>query len=371
MASTSHNDLTFHILRSKAALEEIEPKWNALFEESAHGSQLFLSFNWLWHWVNLLQNPADELLIAIASKEGQPVIIAPLCLQKRMGLKIITWAGAPVSQYGDILIREDVDNLSWLKEAFKYLVEEIRPDIFHLRKVRFDAAITPFLENNAATILEETAAPYIEILGAENFTEFNKRYSQRSRKAKRRHRRKLEEHGTLGFHIYTEGPAAEKAASKAISLKRQWLKEMNIIAPAFSDTSLDDFFKAAAASTTRPVGLKVSELTVNGAPVALEIGIEQKNHYGAHLGAYDPAFTAHSPGTLQMQDTIAALIEEGVEIIDLFAPGDSYKFEWTGQSVPVYDFAYPISLIGRLYEALYLKRLRPGLKRLAAKLSRK
>lgn len=371
MANASQNDLTFQIIRTKAAFEALEPGWNALFAENADGPQLFLSFNWLWHWVNQLKKPEHELLIAVALKAGEPVIIAPLCLQKRLGLKIITWAGAPVSQYGDILIKDDVDNLTSLKEAFKYLVEEIRPDIFHLRKVRFDAAITPFLENNAATILEETAAPYIEILGAENFSEFNKRYSQRSRKSKRRHRRKLEEHGPVEFEIFKEGPEAAAAASHAIRLKRQWLKEMNIISPAFQNDLIDNFFKAAAASTSRPVGLRVSELKVSGAPVALEIGIEHKNHYGAHLGAYDPAFTAHSPGTLQMQDTIAALIEDGVEIIDLFAPGDSYKFEWTEQSVPVYDFAYAISLKGWLYEALYLTRLRPGLKRLAAKLSRK
>lgn len=63
-----------------------------------------------------------------------------------------------------------------------------------------------------------------------------------------------------------------------------------------------------------------------------------------------------------MQDTIAALIEKGVKVIDLFAPGDKYKYEWTDLSVPVYDFAYSTSLKGKIYEEAFLKRARPALK---------
>ncbi|GJM03741.1 MAG: hypothetical protein DHS20C08_22420 [Rhodomicrobium sp.] len=371
MTDANTSDLTFTIIRHKTDLLASEKGWNELYDESGKNSQIFLTFNWLWHWLDAHQSPSENLIILTASQAGKLVLIAPLTSEKRYGLNIVTWAGSPVSQYGDILIKEHIENHNWLKEAFKFLVDEIRPDIFHLRKVRFDAAITPLLENYTATILDETAAPYIEILGAQNFTEFNKRYSQRSRKSKRRHRRKLEEHGALSFSLIKEGPEAEAAAMKAITQKRAWLKEMKIISPAFNTDLIDRFFKKAAASTERPAGIRVSELKVDGKTVATEIGVQVKDYYGAHLGTYDPDYTSHSPGSLQIQDTIAALIEDGVEVVDLFAPGDTYKYEWSKQTIPVFDFAYSISLKGKLYETLYLKRLRPALKMLAARLSRK
>lgn len=371
MTDARKSDLTFSIIRNKNDMLAVEPDWNQLYQESGRRAQIFLTFNWLWHWLDAAQIPPENLIILTARNEGQLVLIAPLTIEKKSGLKIITWAGSPVSQYGDILLKEHVNNLNWLKDAVNFLINELKPDLFHLRKVRFDASITPLLEAYSATLLEETAAPYIETLGAENFTEFNKRYSQRSRKSKRRHRRKLEEHGQISFELSKEGPVAKVAALNAIAQKRAWLKTMKIISPAFKTDLIDRFFEKAVASTERPTGLCASELKVDGKTIATEIGVRVNSYYGAHLGTYDPSFIAHSPGSLQIQETIAALINEGIEIIDLFAPGDTYKYEWTKQAVPVYDFAYSTSLKGKIYESLYLARLRPVLKKGAAALSQR
>lgn len=359
----------FNIIQSFAGLKDLQQSWNELFEAHGRGPQLFQSFNFIWHWANQTPSPEKKLRIVTAHLDGELVIVAPLYMERKFGLKVLSWAGGPVAQYGDILMKDHVDNLMWLKDAFKYVCETLRPDLFYLRKTRFDAAVTPLLENNAATILEENAAPYIEIRGAESFTEFSKRYSQRSRKSKRRHRRKLEEHGELGFALLVESSEANAAANHAIALKRQWLNDMKIISPAFKTDILDRFFDATSKPGDHPIGLLVSQLSVAEKPVALEIGMRAKNYYGAHLGAYDPAYIAHSPGTLQMQDTIAGLINEGIEIIDLFAPGDQYKYEWTDQSVPVYDFAYSVTMLGRAFEEVYLLRLRPTLKITAKSLS--
>ena len=361
----------FNIIQSLDGLDELEQSWNDLFAAHGNGPQLFQSYNFIWQWAHQFKKPPANLRIITAHLDGELVIAAPLCLERKCGLKILTWAGSPVSQYGDILMKDHVDNLHWLKDAFKYICKTLRPDLFYLRKTRFDADVTPFLENNAATILEENAAPYIEIRGAENFTEFSKRYSQRSRKSKRRHRRKLEEHGTLSFAMLEEGDEANAAARHAITLKRQWLNDMKIISPAFKTDSLDRFFDNSSKANDHPVGILVSKLSVEDRPVALEIGMRAKSYYGAHLGAYDPAYIAHSPGTLQIQDTIAELITKGVETIDLFAPGDLYKYEWTDQSVPVYDFSYAVTALGRAYEEAYLLRIRPTLKIAATNLSKK
>lgn len=353
---------TFSIITTISEFNELQEEWNTLFETHASGTQLFQTYNWIWHWINQFENNPKDIKILTGHIDEKLVLLAPLVQEKKLGLKILKWVGEPVSQYGDILIEEDPQNLQWLKAGFNYLNDTLKPDLFYLRKTRFDAAITPLLEMYNATILEETAAPYIEILGDKDFTEFNKRYSQRSRKAKRRHRRKLEEKGPLTFNLYEEGSEANRAANHAINLKREWLKATKTISPAFNGPLIDNFFDAASKENNHSANIKVSELCVDNHPAAIEIGIFVKDYYGAHLGVYDPAYIAHSPGSLQMQDTIAALIEKGVKVIDLFAPGDKYKYEWTDLSVPVYDFAYSTSLKGKIYEEAFLKRARPALK---------
>ena len=352
----------FKIITSITEFDKLEAAWSQLFETYANGTQLFQTYNWIWHWVHQFEAKPKNIQILTGYIDEKLVIIAPLVMEKKLGLKVLKWIGEPVSQYGDILIEENPQNLQWLKAGFKYLNETLKPDLFYLRKTRFDAAITPLLEMYSATILEETAAPYIEILGDKDFTEFNKRYSQRSRKAKRRHRRKLEEKGPLTFNLFDEGTEANRAANHAVNLKREWLKATKTISPAFSTRLIDDFFNATTKENDHSAGIKVSELCVDNHPAAIEIGLLVKDYYGAHLGVYDADYIAHSPGSLQMQDTIAALIEKGVKTIDLFAPGDPYKYEWTDLSVPVYDFAYSTSMKGKLYEEVFLKRARPAIK---------
>ena len=369
MSEPDNDTLSFNIIQTKQGFEGLEEGWNQLFEESGRPSQLFQTYNWIWHWIDQFPTPPQNLVILTGHQNNELVLIAPLVLTKKAGIKTLQWIGEPVSQYGDIVIKNDGNNLQWLQQGFSFLTKSLKPDLFYLRKTRFDATITPLLENYGATVLVETQAPYIEMLGAKTFAEFNKRYSQRSRKSKRRHRRKLEEHGSLSFDFFKEGAQAELAAQQAIDLKRQWLKSIGLVSPAFQGAILDRFFKRAACSETHPTGLRVSQLCVDERPAAIEIGIQNNSYYGAHLGAYDPDFIAHSPGSLQMQDTISALIDEGVEIIDLFAPGDPYKFEWTQQSVPVYDFSFPLSIKGHIYEKMYLKRARPWLKKCVNKLS--
>lgn len=361
--------IEFDIIRTIEGFKALEPEWHTLFTNIGRGPHIFQSYNWIWHWTRHCLKPSQKLLILTARIDSELVVIAPLLMEKKAGIKIIKWVGEPVSQYGDILIKEHANALHWLKEGFNFLCDTVKPDLFYLRKTRFDSALTPLLENYEATILEEYAAPYIESLGATNFTEFNKRYSQRSRKSKRRHRRKLEEKGTLKFEIHTAGPEAKRAAAHAIRLKRDWLKAMNRVSPAFQSKAIDNFFTDICEKNGRPAGLVVSELTLDGRPVAIEIGIRQGNYYGAHLGAYDPAFRAHSPGSLQMQDTIAALIEDGVEVIDLFAPKDNYKSEWTDLSVPVYDFGYAITYRGAACQKLLLEIIRPLVKTILAKIA--
>lgn len=359
----------FEIINTKQQFEQLETEWNALFEAHGRGVQLFQTYNWIWHWINQFKTAPDNLLILTGRLDEELILVAPFVIEKRLGIKIIKWLGEPVSQYGDIILKDDINNLQWLKDGFNFLIQREKPDLFHLRKTRLDAAITPLAENYGATILEETAAPYIEMRGDKDFTEFSKRYSQRSRKAKRRHRRKLEEKGALTFSLFKESDEANRAAMHAIRLKRQWLKDTKTISPAFGTTIIDDFFDNATRVNNHSANIHVSELCVNNHPAALEIGVRAKDYYGAHLGVYDPQYIAHSPGSLQMQDTIAELIEQGVTTIDLFAPADSYKYEWTEQSVPVFDFAYSTSLKGQLYAQTWLQHIRPGLKNQAKKIT--
>ena len=356
---------SFNLVTTLKQFETLKEDWTRLYDKHGQGIQLFQDYNWIFHWLKNFNGAETSLTIVTGVLNDELVMVIPLVLKRPAGLRVLEWAGSPVSQYGDILMKPEANNMHWITEGFKFISNKIKPDLYHLRKTRFDSTVFPLLENIEATVLEEMAAPYIEIRGAENFTEFNKRYSQRSRKSKRRHRRKLEEHGETDFAIHKNGPEAANIIAEALKQKRQWLKDNHIYSIAFQTDGIESFWNSVATDQSNPVNLRTSHLMVADQTAAIEVGLIAKNRYGAHIGSYNREFIQHSPGSLQMQDTIAALIKEGIETIDLFAPADTYKIEWTDLSTPVYDIAYPATLKGRAYSSLYLQCIRPALKLLA------
>ena len=55
-------------------------------------------------------------------------------------------------------------------------------------------------------------------------------------------------------------------------------------------------------------------------------------------------------------------VENGYASYDLLAPNDTYKRRWSTGEVEIADFAYPVTLKGKLLVRVYMKRLRPALK---------
>ncbi|MFM9616224.1 hypothetical protein ACKI18_47665, partial [Streptomyces niveiscabiei] len=89
-----------------------EADWNALFACCAKGANLFLSFNWNWHWANVyLADAASRRRLAVLAvyREDRLVALWPLQETRLLGARVLEWMGGPVSQYGDILIDPNED----------------------------------------------------------------------------------------------------------------------------------------------------------------------------------------------------------------------------------------------------------------------
>jgi CelD/BcsL family acetyltransferase involved in cellulose biosynthesis len=56
---------------------------------------------------------------------------------------------------------------------------------------------------------------------------------------------------------------------------------------------------------------------------------------------------------------------EGLECFDFMAPAAGYEENWADVAIRVSDFVIPVTLIGRLYDKVYLESLRPHLVQMA------
>ena len=364
--------LTLEVISAAQDFEALESEWNRLFAESALPHHHFLSFAWNWHWhEHYVRAPGSgfngELCLVTGRANDRLVLIWPLARETRFGFTQLTFMGDPVTQYGDVLVEDGTLTNLWLKQAYDFVCRSLNSDAVFLRKVRADSNIAPLLRAEGVSVTAELEAPYIDLTRFETYEDYFTTFGKRARKNRRRHRRRMEEEGKITYTFHKSGARAGEIAAEAVALKRLWLKTKGLFSRAYATKAIDAFFQAACTSTERPVGAHITKWDVDGRTGSIELALEHGGAHIAHIGVYHPEFERHSPGTLQMEDTIRSCIDRGLSCYDLMAPADSYKLQWCDRTVEVCDYALPASPLGQLYVAVYLRGVRQtGKKVLAA-----
>jgi len=342
----------------------IEADWTALHAEVGRTAHVFQSFNWCWHWCrHYLDDQAGgpRLAIVTGRAAGRLVLLMPLVVQRSAGLRELTWLGAPVSQYGDLIVAPQAADPDTLEAAWRLAVAETRADVANLRRVRADAMASPLMERIGATVTATEEAPYLDVARDTSFANWEDRRQPKARKNRRRQARRLAETGETTFLSESGSHEAGLLAGHAVRLKRETLGTKGAISTALADARFEAFFTDAAQGLGRPAGVSVLAMTCAGAPVAIKIVLENKGAAFLHVAVFEPQFEKCGPGALLLEHLVDRTIRAGRHTLDLLPPRHEYKMDFGDGVVTVTDYAKALSTAGWLYMQGYL-RLRRRLK---------
>lgn len=354
-AAADTHGLAFSLVQDRAGFDSLEAEWRDLFARAGQSHQMFQCYNWLWHWCGAYLDAdaganGPRLSILVARHQGRAVVIWPLVRNRHMGAVQLTWMGAPVSQYGDVLLDDGPQAQEWLRASWDFLNANLGADLLYLPRVRADAAVAPLLEALGHAPLAEMDAPYVELSQFTDYKAYQAHFSAHMRRNRRRQARRLAEQGPISVEILNDGKAARKVAKQAFAFKREWLKSRALVSSAFADERFDAFFLSALSAPDRPAGCVTFVLRVADVPAAIEICVACKGRYVTHVRSFNPTpeIAAQAPGALLMGEIVANCFMRDVETFDLMAPGDAYKYEWADRAMKVRSYAIPRSTRGKL-----------------------
>lgn len=336
-------------------------RWRSLESVSVGSGGVFQSFDWLRPMMNLTDR--QPCVVALEDARG-PAVIAPFSLVSWGGLQVLEWLGEPMLAYGDLLARADVDVIESLGRGLAFLQQKGRRlDALHLRKVREDAAIAPFLRKMGAPC-GSSRSPHTDLREFPNFEAFLASRNKRSMKGYRRRSRRLAEEGKLHFWVHRAGPEAQTLARKGLDLKLEWMRAQGRVSRTFSSAARLEALIAGVGE--QATGACVSGLFLNERPLAIEIGYIQNSHYYSFMGAMDLDYSANSPGNLQIMETMRWCFNQGITVFDFLPPESDYKRSWATGDLGLSDYCFAFTPLGRLYSDLYVKSLHPLLLRAQA-----
>ena len=363
--------IVFDLVRDIRSLCVLEHEWQSLFQRASKSHNVFQAFSWVKIWAQHYAMPSSTdgrgevtLFVLTGRVNGRLVLVWPLAKTKSFGMCELVWAGAPASQYGDILMDADASAGLWLSEAVEHLGRHSGAGFMALGKVRDDSTLARHLPGLGAIVTQKLAAPFVNLREVKDLKSYLTRFSSRTRKNRRRQRRRLSDIAPVTFTYLKGGEETQTAVSTAIALKKDWLQSRGQISPTLQDKRFEAFFVDAASSGHVDIAPRVSVLSCGDEPAAIEVSFVHKGHLHAHLATFDAKYYRDAPGALQQEDTLAACFSEGLSQYDLLAPADAYKMEWSDNSVGVRDYVIAFTTPALVLARGYHQILRPSLKRL-------
>jgi len=330
------------------AIDQAAPDWQAL-ENAGGAATPFQTFAMARAASEAHLRHGEVPRIAVVRQGGRPVIVLPTVVGTRFGLKVGRFLGDPLIQYGDALCEPGTAKRH-LETALRAVADNAAVDALHLRKVRSDARIAPVLRSHA-TAFNHDEAPFLDTSGPAGDVAAEPR--------KLRHcRRKLSALGALRLDM-TDGAAARRHLREALAIKRRWLEARRLPSSVVGNDHWEDALERLAGHDG-DMRLRVAILQVDDRPAAYEVAFTAGDRWYAFMGAIADEFARHSPGRVQVADTIAWCRANGFARYDLLAPADDVKRSYCSEAAAVADYSHALRPAGHMLTAAL--RLAPAVK---------
>ena len=315
------------------AVAKAAADWQAL--ERAQGAATpFQSFAMARAATEVHLSRGEVPRIAVVRHGGRPVVILPIVIGNRFGVRVARFLGDPLIQYGDALCEPGTAKRH-IEAAFHAAADSAAVDALHLRKVRCDARIAPLLRSHA-TAFNHDEAPFLDTAGLADDAEEPRQL--------RRARRKLLGFGTLRLDV-TDGAAARWHLREALALKRRWLQTRRLPSSVVGCESWEAAIERLA-DHGGDMRLRVAVLSVDESPAAYEVAFTAGDRWYAFIGAIADDFARYSPGRVQVADTIAWCRANGFARYDLLAPADDVKRSYCNEAAAVADYSHALRPAG-------------------------
>jgi len=200
---------------------------------------------------------------------------------------------------------------------------------------------------------ESQRSPYLEL--PPSYDQLLERMNSHFRSNLRRHRRRLENMGTVTFERVTGGTHLQERLEECFAIEQKGWKGLEGTA-ILQDTRTYGFYTQLAHSAASLNYLSLFLLKLNGQSIAFHYGFTYGDTYYMPKIGYDEAFEAGSPGLVLLEQIMKDCIGRGLKTCEFLGLDLPWKRDWSKQ-VCRHDwlFIYRDATVGRALHEVKFK----------------
>ncbi len=365
-----HADLTIEISDD---LESVCARWQALQQRAL--ATPFQTWEWcarLFATVGRSRGARPLVVIVKDGNSGDDVALLPLALERRGGLKVVSFADFGLGDYAmPVFVRDG----AFRKETVARIRELLLARLPHADLIHFDKVLGEF---------EGTENPLIGLPGLaladldcwqarlpERWEDYEKGLSKQSRRALRRRAAKLEQLGKPSHEILCGGKEAGHMLDLLRSIRKTRFEKLGR-EDAMDDPAVYAFYRGLAEGGDGGMPL-ISVLRLDERIVAIVFGMLRQNRFYMLAMTFAHGWTELekcSPALILVHRTMASLHAGGLRTYDFTIGAQPYKRAFGAVGAPLYEYFEPLTVKGRVWVTARKLRgwLRKGKRTLLARI---
>jgi CelD/BcsL family acetyltransferase involved in cellulose biosynthesis len=291
----------------------------------------------------------DTLFVALVDAAGNPLMLLPLGIERRHGVRILTFLDGGLSDYNSPVVfpatrdwREDDVRMVWrglqdILPPFDIAILDKMPEwIGDLPNPLLLLGTSRFPMSGHATTLSGT------------WDDFAAKRLPR-RRTHRRYRRRLEEHGRLTFEIARTPEQFTTFLDALIRQKIRHSRETLAIA-GFDQPGYRNFVTEATDCLPTPSPIHLSALKSDDTIIAAHWGYVVGSRFYYMIPSYEDGTWRHfAPGHLLTEHLLEWGFAHGIEVFDFGFGDEDYKLEYCDVVIPLHVATIPVTIKGIVY----------------------
>jgi CelD/BcsL family acetyltransferase involved in cellulose biosynthesis len=347
-------------VRGRARFDALGAEWDAMVAGGPADAP-FVRHGWISAWLDAFAPDASPVALVARDGHGGALGMAAFLEERRRGVvRLVAPANDHSCRVEWALGRDPGTAVAAL---WGHLRDRMRWDVLLLRDLPRDGPTSTLLEPLARADRHPTGrwqslrTPRIPLGGGPA----EERTSAKFRANLRRRARRLQELGAVAVRRSDRAEDVDAALSDFLALEASGWKGEGGTAIAL-DPDLVSFYRRIAQDAASRDGLAIRALTLDGAPVAVHLGLVHRGVYLLLKTAYDERLGHVSPGQLLQREVLAECEARGLAGFDFLGPDMPWKRDWEPVHAP-HDwlYVYRPSVAGRALHALR-HRVRPVVK---------
>ena len=364
-------DLTLQCISSMEGMLALKQDWQRLEKLCPDPYTYFQSYNWCIEWCKKFANfkrtdKCNVPQIYILRKKAEMIMLLPLMRsQSKLKATLLMPLSTPLSQYSNLLF----DPAEFSAATGKLVLEEIKKhcecDAIILNHLPQNSMIKDIVSDQGVCDNVDHVAQILDLRTFDNWDEYHNSLPRNQRKERNKRRNKIEKAGETKYEILGASDDGYSAlVQECMEMKRKWLVMTGRNKGVLFDPKAAEFFKNIPQSGEDfgGNGPLVHSYSIDGEPVAMELGFYKDKHYYSYLGAINLDWQNYSPGKVQIEAAQKWAKSSGFKNFDFLGDPSEYKKNWTNYHEPLECRYIPISVFGTAYCRLWKANISPKLR---------